>query len=87
MALVLCPECGEETLDRLTNCPLCDKPLAEERKQTNEATKLLAYGVLFLSGLTAATLCNTLGYTRTAIGLGLIGVIGMVVLILKLSKG
>ena len=44
MALVLCPECGEETLDRLTNCPLCDEPLAEEKQQTkpiiNEVAEL-----------------------------------------------
>jgi len=86
MALVLCPECGEETLDRLTNCPLCDKPLAEERQQTSEATRLLIYAVLFLLGLTAATLCNTMGYTRTAISLGLVGIIGMVAMILKVGK-
>jgi len=86
MALVLCPECGEETLDRLTNCPLCDKPLAEERPQKNEATRLLVYGGLFLCGLTAATLCNTMGYTRTAISLGLVGIIGMLALILRLGR-
>jgi len=86
MALVLCPECGEETLDRLTNCPLCDKPLTEERQQPSEATKLLIYGVLFLCGLTAATLCNTLGYTRMAISLSIVGIASIVVMILKLGK-
>jgi hypothetical protein len=86
MALVLCPECGEETLDRLTNCPLCDEPLAEERQPTNEATKLLVCGVLFLCGLAGATLCNTMGYTRTAITLSIIGIASIIVMILKLGK-
>ena len=85
MALVLCPECGEETLDRLTNCPLCDKPLAEEQ-QTSETTRLLIYAVLFLLGLTVATLCNTMGYTRTAISLAIVGIIGMVAMILKVGR-
>jgi len=85
MALVLCPECGEETLDRLTNCPLCDKPLAE-KPQTSETTRLLIYAILFLLGLTAATLCNTMGYTRTAIILAIVGIIGMVAMILKVGR-
>ena len=86
MALVLCPECGEETLDRLTNCPLCDKPLAEELPQKNEATRLLIYGGLFLCGLTAGTISNTMGYPRTAICLGLFGIAGMLALIMKLVR-
>ena len=86
MALVLCPECGEETLDRLTNCPLCDEPLAEERRQASETTKLFLYGALFLCSLSGATLCNTLGYTRTAISLSILGILSIVVMILKLGK-
>ncbi len=86
MALVLCTECGEETLDQLTNCPLCNKPLAEERQQTSEATKLLIYGALFLCSLAAATLCNTLGYTKMAIGFSIVGIASIVVVILKLGK-
>ncbi|MEN8730850.1 MAG: hypothetical protein AB1Z51_13790 [Desulfuromonadales bacterium] len=86
MALVLCPECGEETLDRLTNCPLCEEPLAEEKQQIRDTTKLFIYGALFLGGLTGATLCNSLGYTRTAISLAILGVLSMVVMILKLGK-
>ena len=86
MALVFCPECGEETLDRLTNCPLCDEPLTEGRQPTSETTKLFIYGGLFLCGLTGATLCNTQGYTRTAISLSLLGILSIVVMILKLGK-
>ena len=86
MALVLCPECGEETLDRLTNCPLCDEPLAIKRPQTDETTKLFVYGALFLCGLTGATLCNTLGYTRAAISLSILGILSILVMILKLGK-
>ena len=82
MALVLCPECGEEPLDRLTHCPLCNK----ERPQTSEATRLLIYGGLFLCGMTVATFCNALSYTRTAISLGLVGIVGIMALILKQSK-
>ena len=86
MALVLCPECGEETLDRLTNCPLCNEPLAEDKQQTSETTKLFIYGALFLCGLTGATLCNSFGYTRTAIILSLLGVLSLVVMVLKLGN-
>ena len=86
MALVLCPECGEETVDRLTKCPLCDEPLAEERQPTSETTKLFIYGALFLCGLTGATLCNSLGYTRTAISLSILGILSILVMILKLGK-
>ena len=86
MALVLCPECGEETLDRLSNCPLCDKPLVEERPQISEVSKLLIYGILFLCGLTAATVCNSMGYTRMAVGLSVVGIASIVAMILKLGK-
>ena len=86
MALVLCPECGEETLDRLTNCPLCEEPLAEGPRQASETTMLFVYGTLFLCGLIGATLCNTLGFTRTAVGLSIIGIASIVIMILKLGK-
>ena len=86
MALVLCPECGEETLDRLTNCPLCDEPLAMGQRQLSEASKLFVFGALSLCGLTGATLCNSLGYTRMAIALSMIGIVSIVVMIVKLGK-
>jgi signal transduction histidine kinase len=30
MSQVICPKCGENTLDRLSNCPVCNEPLVEE---------------------------------------------------------
>jgi hypothetical protein len=85
MALVLCPECGEETVDRLVNCPLCDEPLATGQK-TEQAknARLFFFGLAFIGGLGAATLCNMLGYTAWAMGLGMVGLASMAILILNL---
>lgn len=86
MALVLCPECGEETLDRLDTCPVCDKPLAEGLKRTRTRNNRLYFlGLAFVGGLAAATLCNMTGFTSLAIGFAVIGVVCMAALILKLN--
>jgi hypothetical protein len=85
MALVLCPECGEETLDQLVNCPLCDEPLSERQEAEKPKNgRLFFYGLLFIGGLGAATVCNMFGYTALAMGLGMVAVISMVVLTLNL---
>ncbi len=85
MALVLCPECGEETVDQMVNCPLCDEPLAESQKaEKMKNGRLFLFGLLFIGGLGAATVCNMFGYTALAMGLGMIGVICMVILTLNL---
>lgn len=87
MTLVLCPECGEETLDRLVNCPLCDEQL--DHKEANDKKKqsrLVFFGSAFVGGLIAATLCNMMGYTTLAIAFCVGGLIGMVALIVKLSS-
>jgi hypothetical protein len=86
MALVLCPECGEETLDQLVSCPLCNVPLAAN--QQNDRTKnnrLFLFGAAFVGGLVAATVCNMMGHTVMAIGLGIVGVVSIALLLLGLN--
>lgn len=86
MTLVLCPECGEETMDQLVSCPLCDEPLAENQKNTKaENTRLFLLGLAFIGGLGAATLCNMMGYTAWAMGLGMVGLGCMAIFMLNLS--
>ena len=88
MALVVCPECGEETLDQLVSCPLCNEPLVENQKNPkNMHVRLCFFGLAFLGGLVAATLCNIMGYTNTAIGLAVVGLASMLVLIFNLQAG
>lgn len=83
MAMVLCPECGEKALDQLSSCPICDQPLTEEK--TSDAGKyFFRYGAFALGGLALATACNMLGFTRTALGIGVIALGSMVVLFFKL---
>ena len=85
MALVLCPECGEETVDQLINCPLCDEPLTDNQKaEKSKNARLFFFGLAFIGGLGAATLCNMLGYTGWAMGLGMVGLASMAILILNL---
>ena len=86
MALVLCPSCGEESLDRLVNCPACNAPLPEgkARKESREKTlKLL--GFTFVGGVIAATLLNIAGWAYLAILCGVTGLLGLVGFLLKLN--
>jgi len=86
MALVLCPECGEETLDQLVNCPICANPLDSSKSSTNAKTaRLLLFGLIFAGGVLTATLCNMMGLTRLAIGLGVVGLVGLGLFLLKLN--
>lgn len=86
MALAFCQECGEETLDQLVSCPYCDEPLATSKKNDKaNSARLFFFGMAFIGGLGAATLCNMMGYTGWAMGLGMMGIISMVVLILNLQ--
>jgi hypothetical protein len=86
MALVLCPECGEETLDQLVSCPLCNEPLAESQKYDRvKNNRLFVLGAAFVGGLVAATLCNMMGHTVLAIGLGIVGVVSIALLLLGLN--
>ncbi len=86
MALVLCPECGEETLDRLVHCPLCNEPLAPAMLQTKGHRSLATCGVLFLAGLVAATVCNSFGHPRLGLLCAVIGVGGLAALIVTLRR-
>lgn len=86
MSLVYCPECGEETLDRLTNCPLCNEPLVESLNKHKTKTKRLYFlGLAFVGGLALATLCNIAGYTTLAITFAVVGILCMAGLLLKLN--
>ena len=85
MALVFCPECGEETLDQLNNCPLCDKPLEGLQRHKTRNKRLYLLGLAFLGGLVSATLCNMLGFTALAIGLATLGVLFLAAFIVKLN--
>lgn len=85
MALILCPECGEETLDQLVSCPRCDVPLAAgKQSDKTKNARMFLFGLAFIGGLGAATLCNMLGYTGWAMGLGMVGIASMAILILNL---
>lgn len=85
MALVLCPACGEETMDRMVKCPLCNEPLtASQEAEKTQNGRLFFFGLAFIGGLGAATLCNMFGYTALAMGLGMVGLISMVILTLTL---
>ena len=79
MAMILCSECGEETLDQLNNCPICDQPLAKEKHPSSTGKYFFTYGGFALGGLALGTVCNMMGYTRVAMGLGVIALGSMVV--------
>ena len=87
MSLVLCQECGEETLDQLANCPHCDEPIPANRDIENRHNvRQLFFGVAFIGGLGAATLCNMIGRTGWAMGLGLASLSFMAILLLSLKN-
>jgi len=86
VSLVYCPECGEETLDRLLNCPLCNEPLVEGlNKHRTKTNRLYFLGMAFVGGLVLATLCNIAGYPMLAIGFAVVGILSMAGLLLKLN--
>ena len=81
MALVLCPECGEETVDQLVSCPLCNEPLTENQANNKAKDSRLTFlGMSAIGGLTTATLSNMMGFTVGAIVLGTAGVVSLAVL-------
>lgn len=86
MAMTLCSECGEETLDQLVNCPRCDEPLSKKQESSSaKNARLTFFGLTFVGGLGAATLCNMMGYTGWAMGLGTAGIASMVFLVFNLQ--
>lgn len=86
MAMTLCPACGEETLDQLVSCPLCEEPLTKEHKKEISNNQLLVYGISVLAAMTLATAGNAFGFTRFAFAMGIISVICLVVFLYKLAS-
>jgi hypothetical protein len=86
MSQVICPKCGENTLDRLVNCPICNEPLVEGQKRNQVRTQRLYYfGLVFLSGLLAATLNSIMGFPKLAVVFTSIVIISLVALVLKMN--
>jgi uncharacterized protein (DUF983 family) len=86
MALVLCPECGEEALAQLVSCPSCDEPLVTSQKSDKtKNTWMILFSLVFIGGLGAATMCNMTGYTGWAMWLGMVGIASMAALLLNLN--
>ncbi len=55
---------------------------AEEQKTDNKGIgKQVLFGVAFVGGMGAATVCNMSGYPGMAFGFGMIGLIGLVTFI------
>jgi len=86
MSQIICPKCGEKTIDRLTNCPVCNEPLAEGKEWYESRRRRLYYtGGLFVGGILLATIFNVIGMQKVAIVFAAIGVISLVALILKMN--
>lgn len=86
MSQVICPKCGENTIDRLSNCPVCNEPLVEGQKRNEVRTKRVYYlGFVFVGGLVAATLSSIMGFPKLTMVFAAIGVLGLVALILKMN--
>jgi Flp pilus assembly protein TadB len=86
MSQVICPKCGENTLDRLSNCPVCNEPLVEGQKRNEVRTKRVYYlAFVFVAGLVAATLSSIMGFPKLTMIFAVIGVLGLVALILKMN--
>ena len=86
MSQVICPKCGENTLDRLSNCPVCNEPLVEGQKRNEVRTKRVYYfGFVFVAGLVAATLSSIMGLPKLTMVFAVIGVLGLVAFILKMN--
>lgn len=86
MSQIICPKCGENTLDRLSNCPVCNEPLVEGEKRNQVRNQRLYYlGLVFVTGLIAATVSSVMGFAKLTMVFAAIGIIGLVALILKMN--
>ena len=86
MSQVICPKCGENTLDRLANCPICNEPLVEGQRKNQIRTQRLYYlGLVFVFGVIATTLSSIMGVPKLAMVFAAITVIGLVALLLKMN--
>ena len=86
MSQVICPKCGENTLDRLSNCPVCNEPLVEGQRRNEVRTQRVYYlGLVFVAGLAAATVSSLMGFPKLTLVFAIIGVLGLIALILKMN--
>lgn len=86
MSQVICPKCGEKTLDRLSNCPVCNEPLVEGQRRNQVRNRRLYYfGLVFVAGLVAATVSSIMGLPKLTMIFAAIGIIGLVALVLKMN--
>jgi hypothetical protein len=86
MSQIICPKCGENTLDRLSNCPVCNEPLAEGQKRNEVRTRRAYYfGFVFVGCLIASTLSSIMGFPKLTIVFAAVSVIGLIALILKMN--
>lgn len=86
MSQVICPKCGENTLDRLANCPICNEPLAEGQQRNQVRTQRLYYlGLVVLSGLVAVILSSIGGFPKLAVVFSLIAIFSLIALVLKMN--
>ncbi len=59
----------------------------EKSSKKPAAGKQVLFGVAFVGGLGAATICNMSGYHGMAFGFGMVGLIGLVTFIGSLRAG
>lgn len=86
MSQVTCPKCGEKTIDRLSNCPVCNEPLVEGQRRNEVRTQRLYYlGLVFVAGLIAATVSSIMGFPKMTMIFAAIGVISLIALVLKMN--
>ena len=86
MSQIICPKCGENTLDRLSNCPVCNEPLVEGQERNRVRNQRLYYfGLLFVAGLVAATVSSIMGLPKLTLVFAAIGIIGLVTFVLKMN--
>ncbi len=86
MSQVICPKCGENTLDRLVNCPICNEPLVEGLKKNETRTRRLYYcGLVFVAGAIATILSSIMGIPKLAMLFAAITLVGLVALVLKMN--
>jgi len=57
------------------------KEIIEQEQVSKKPGRQFIYGVAFIGGMGAATLCNMSGYPGIAFGFGMLGLIGLVMFI------
>lgn len=79
MALINCPECGQQMSDTLKNCPHCGYKLPRAGKENSRNLKTLGYSLIIL-GLVCLVLnaiaCCFL-YKESQVGIEFLGIVGI----------